>query len=72
MLDEFQYIQVKINFGIVWGRFERDVIVFKGIFYVKVLVKNQCWKVLVVCGEFELNKCWNGIFNVSEFGSMCC
>ena len=72
MSDESQHIQVKINSGIVRGRLERDAIVFKGIPYAKAPVKNQRWKAPVACGELESNKCWNGTFNASEFGSMCC
>ena len=72
MSDESQHIRVKINAGVVQGRLEGDAVVFKGIPYAKAPVKNQRWKAPVACGGHVANKCWNGIFNASEFGSMCC
>lgn len=63
-------MKVMIKVGVICGKFEGDVVVFKGIFYVKLFVDNLCWKVLVLCDE-NVNKCWNGILDVSEFGSWC-
>jgi len=72
MSDESEHIQVKINAGVVRGRLEGDAVVFKGIPYAKPPVKNQRWKVPVACGEHVSKKCWNGTFNASSFGHMCC
>ena len=72
MFDESEHIQVKINAGVVRGKLEGDAFVFKGIPYAKAPVKNQRWKAPVACGGHVSNKCWNGTFNASEFGNMCC
>ena len=70
--DESQHIQVKIHAGVVRGKLEGNAVVFKGIPYAKAPVKTRRWKAPVACGQRVSNKCWNGTFNASEFGSMCC
>lgn len=68
--DEYEQIEVKIHSGVVCGKREGNAIVFKGIPYAKPPVGNRRWKAPVPCDR-HVNKCWNGTFNASEFGSMC-
>ena len=70
--DESQHVEVKIHAGLVRGKLEGDAVAFKGIPYAKVPVETRRWKAPVACGQLVSNKCWNGTFNATEFGSMCC
>ena len=66
--EETQEIKVHIKSGVVRGKYERDAVVFKGIPYAVPPVGNLRWKPSVLCA---VNKCWNGTFHASEFGSVC-
>ena len=70
LLEESQQIEVKIKAGAIRGKLEGDAVVFKGIPYAKPPVGNRRWKAPVVC-DTHVNKCWNGTFDASEFGSRC-
>ena len=70
LLEENQHMKVTIKAGVIRGKFEGDAVVFKGIPYAKPPVGNLRWKAPVSCDE-NVNKCWNGTLDASEFGSWC-
>ena len=61
-------VEVEIQGGTVRGKIEGDVITFKGIPYAQPPVRNRRWKPSIPC---DVNKCWNGTLEASEFRSMC-
>ncbi|XP_022788579.1 uncharacterized protein LOC111328420 [Stylophora pistillata] len=70
VLEETQHITVTIKAGVIRGKFEGDAVVFKGIPYAKSPVGNLRWRAPVSCDD-DINKCWNGTLDASEFGSWC-
>ena len=68
IIEETQEIEVKVQGGVVRGKYERNSVVFKGIPFAKPPAGSQRWKAPVPC---DVNRCWRGTFNASEFGSVC-
>ena len=66
--EETQSNKVKLKSGSVRGIFDHDAVVFKGIPYAVAPEGDLSWKAPVAC---DMNNCWTGTFEASEFGTMC-
>lgn len=63
-----QEIQLEIQGGVVRGQYDQEAVVFKGIPYAEPPVGSRRWQASVPC---NVNKCWNGTFDATKFGSIC-
>ena len=66
--EETQSNKVELKSGSVRGIFHHDAVVFKGIPYAVAPEGDLRWKAPVAC---DMNNCWTGTFEASEFGTMC-
>lgn len=66
--EETQKIEVDVEGGRVRGIYEGKSVAFKGIPFAEPMFSAKRWTSPVPC---SINKCWNGTFSASEFGSSC-
>lgn len=63
--ESIDFIQVVVIGGVVQGVKNNNVIVFKGILFVVLLVGDLCWWV------FQVVQFWEGVMDVNDYGNDC-